>query len=74
MVNTRWSIPLIIGIMLLAIGVGLILYGISSSPSILVQNSALRTYEVNIVMLIGVPPLCIGIAFLLFWLFTRSKA
>jgi hypothetical protein len=71
--HTRHPFLLLIGIILLVIGVGLILYGVYSPPNIVVQNSALRTYKLNAALLIGVPPVCIGVALLLFWHFSNSK-
>ena len=69
----RRLILLVIGFVLLVLGASSIVYGSLLPPNIVVQNWALRTYNVNILMLIGVPPVCVGVALLLFLLFTRSK-
>jgi len=74
-VNRRRLIPLVIGVVLLTIGVGLILYG-STLPADFVAISRWNYSnhgEVSVLMLIGIIPVSLGIAFLLFWFLTRSK-
>ena len=68
-------IPLIIGVILLGLGAGLILYGIWLPPDFIVGSSILPLLqtEINILVLFGIPLVSIGIAFLLFWFFKRSK-
>ena len=68
-------IPLIIGVILLGLGVGLIFYGITLPPNFIVGSFILPLLqtEINILVLFGIPLVSIGIAFLLFWFFTRSK-
>ena len=72
--NRRRLILLVIGVVLLLLGVGLFFYGNSLPPNIVVQNLALTTFEVNIIMLIGVPPICVGTTLLLLWFVTRPKS
>lgn len=72
--NRRRLIPLVIGVVLLTIGAGLILYG-STLPADFVAISPYDYHqsEVNFLIIVGIFPACIGIFFLLLGFFTRSK-
>ena len=72
--NRRRIVPLVLGVVLLGLGVGLILYG-STLPADFVTSNRWYYYEgeVNLLMLIGLFPISIGISFLLFWFLTRSR-
>jgi hypothetical protein len=66
---------LVVGGVLIALGVGLILYGNTLPPDFVVHgiwNYSIQD-KANSLMLIGVFPACIGISLLIFWFFTRSK-
>ncbi len=67
--------PLVVGVVLLAIGVGLLLYG-STLPEDYVVHGLLDYSAqdmVNFLMVIGLIPIFVGASFLLYWLLTRSK-
>ena len=76
MVNGRRLIPLVLGVGLCSLGVSLIVYG-STLPEDFVVHGIWRYSsqdEVNVLMLIGLFPVCFGISFLLFWFLKRSKS
>lgn len=73
--NGRRLLPLVLGVVLCALGVSLIVYG-STLPQDFVIHGIWRyssQSEVNILMPIGLLMVPISISFLLFWFFTRPK-
>lgn len=63
------------GIFLVALGVGLILYGNTLPKDFVVHGIWIFSYQANynILMLIGLFLIPVGLSFLLFWFFTRLK-
>ena len=73
--NWKRLIPLALAVALCALGASLIFYGSTLPPDFVVHGiwHYSKQSEVNVLMLIGIFPICAGVALLLLCVFTRSK-